>query len=75
MIEQQAALGDCMKASTSIVKTELKTSHEKEKLREHFKMRASSPPVEALPWSSLWTEYTEEMRELERILRDAGEVL
>lgn len=47
----------------------------REKLREHFKRRASSPPYDALPWSSAWIEYVEEMRELERQLTEAGERL
>ncbi len=46
-----------------------------EMLREHFMRRAGNPPYDALPWSGAWTEYVEEMRELERQLTEAGERL
>jgi len=48
---------------------------EREKLRELLKQRGREPPWEALPWSSEWAEYVEEMREIERQLREAGEDL
>ncbi len=48
---------------------------EREKLMEHFKLRASNPPYDALPWSDAWVEYVEEMREIEQQLTEAGERL
>ncbi len=45
----------------------------REELRKHFKQRESNPPYDALPWTSAWIEYVEEMRELERQLTEAGE--
>ncbi len=48
---------------------------DREKLRAHFKQRASNPPYDALQWSGAWVEYVEEMRELERQLVEAGERL
>jgi len=48
---------------------------DREKLRDHFKQRASNPPYDALPWSGAWTKYVEEMRELEGWLVEAGERL
>ncbi len=46
-----------------------------EKLKEHYKIRAASPPVEALPRSSTWQDYEEEMREIERQLTEMGVIL
>lgn len=48
---------------------------DRKKLQEHFKLRAESPPNEALPWSSAWEDYEEEMREIERQLTELGIVL
>ncbi len=48
---------------------------ERERLRELLKQRGRDPPWEALPWSSEWEEYVDEMREIERQLREAGEDL
>jgi len=47
----------------------------REKLRKHFKERESNPPYDTLPWSGAWTEYVEEMREIEKQLMEAGERL
>ncbi len=62
-----------MQISDSRIKTFAQT--DREKLRAHFRQRASNPPYDALPWSSAWIEYMEEMRELERQLVEAGERL
>ncbi len=51
---------------------------EREKLREHFVKRAGEAPVhDPLDPASmqLWDEYVQEMHELERELREAGEML
>ncbi len=58
-----------MVVSDNKIKTFAQT--DREKLRSHFKQRASNPPYDALPWSSAWIEYVEEMRELERQLVEA----
>ena len=55
------------------IKTSPQADHEK--LRKYFKQRESNPPYDALPWTSAWIEYVEEMRELERQLMEAGERL
>ncbi len=51
---------------------------EREKLREHFTRRASEAPVvDIFDAVSIreWDEYVLEMHELERQLRDAGDLL
>ncbi len=51
---------------------------EREKLREHFAMRAGKAPIPnpSDPESMRkWDEYVLEMHELERELREAGEML
>lgn len=48
---------------------------ERKKLKEHFKQRAENPPNEALPWSSAWEDYEEEMHEIERQLTEMGVIL
>jgi len=58
-----------LKDNNSSAKIEL------QKLKEHFKVRVASPPNDAMPWSSLWEDYQEEMREIERQLTEFGEVL
>lgn len=52
-----------------------RTRTEREQVRQLFIERARDPPWDALPWSSAWEEYVEEMHELERQLRGAGEDL
>jgi hypothetical protein len=51
---------------------------EREELREHFARRASEAPVpDPFDPESMrsWEEYVDEMHELERQLREAGETL
>ncbi len=62
-----------MQISDSKLKT--LSQKDREKLKCHFKQRASNSPYDALPWSSAWIEYVDEMRELERQLAEAGERL
>lgn len=76
------ALRECLEQLCIIAKIDdqltgntTQTKTQREKIRDLFMMRARDPPWEALPWSSAWTDYEEEMREIERQLREAGEDL
>jgi hypothetical protein len=62
-----------MEIGNDRIRTFVQKDHEK--LRKHFKKRATNPPYDSLPWSSAWIEYVEEMRELEQQLMEAGERL
>ncbi len=46
-----------------------------QRLRDHYSLRANNPPLDALPWTDAWKEYSEEMHELENQLRALGEEL